>query len=219
MPLPPWCEEGSPPAEAEHFDAARSRARRALARLAARADALGVWLADLRIHEVILDDERLRERTLEHGEEATTLTAALRRVAGEALAAARTTACRFRRGRARQIVEVCEALALLARPAALPRRPVLFLARPRLWAALLGAEARPSAIVIEGAVPPRRRSAIMLLSVPTIAIPSAPIVGPEERVLVDADAPRLVLGAAAADLRRVRASSGGRALEARRAQA
>jgi phosphotransferase system enzyme I (PtsP) len=137
-------------------------------RAAARRGVEATFLAQ---HKTILDDGRLRERTLEFAR-GRGLAHGLAQVAREATRTARLTDVPMLTERAMERSEVCDVLrALLTHEAtsAIPRGAVWVGETVTVFELLLASRARPAALVLSGAIAPgRARTLVELIGVPAV---------------------------------------------------
>jgi phosphotransferase system enzyme I (PtsP) len=135
------------------------------------AERRGLDAAFLALSRTILDDGRLRERTLELAK-GRGLGQALSQVAREATRAARITDVPMITERAMEMSELCDALRVMlahegAAPA--PKGAVWVGETVTVFDLLLAARAHPAALVLSGPVPAGRvRSIVELIGVPTV---------------------------------------------------
>ncbi len=119
----------------------------------------------------VLDDGRLRERVLERAE-GEGLAAALVQVGGEAGRMAAQHNDPFAVDRAREMADICEALAMMVsadRRAEVPRGSVLVGSEVTLFDVLMAARAHPAAVVLsERAAGPMSRSLLTLIGAPSV---------------------------------------------------
>ena len=170
-------EAGSttPPKEnpAKLLDGAITQARKTLDALEKRAKTLELDVGFFNGVRMILDDGRLRERVLELAKDnGGGLTTALGTVGAEAVRTASRVGDAFGLDRAREIADVCEALAMLAstdRRAEVPRNAVLVGDQVTMFDLLVSTRAQPAAVVLSeranGAV---SRTLLALIGVPSV---------------------------------------------------
>jgi signal transduction protein with GAF and PtsI domain len=166
-----------------------------------RALALGIEAGFLSDYQTIATDARLRERVLALTDEGAELGAALRAVASEATVAAARAGDSFRMYRARQITEICEAIATFARPStAAPRGSVLVSASARAGDLVAAVQARPVALIVSQRVlKPTRLVWLRLLAVPIVADVAQIAVRDGDVVGLDAAARRVWITAQGAE--------------------
>ncbi|MEI8256743.1 MAG: phosphoenolpyruvate-utilizing N-terminal domain-containing protein, partial [Deltaproteobacteria bacterium] len=119
----------------------------------------------------VLDDGRLRERVLERADKEG-LAAALVQVGGEAGRMAAQNNDPFAVDRAREMADICEALAMMVaadRRAEVPRGSVLVGSEVTLFDVLMAARAHPAAVVLsERAAGPMSRALLTLIGTPSV---------------------------------------------------
>ena len=137
-----------------------------------RAVSLGVEGAFFQRIRTILDDARILERVMELAEQGQGLAQALGAVGAEAARAAATRGDSFGVDRAREIADVCEALAMLSstdRRAEVPRGAVLVGSEVTLFDVLVSARSQPLAVVLsERGGGPVTRTLLSLLGIPAV---------------------------------------------------
>ncbi len=130
----------------------------------------GLDASFLQLYKTMLDDGRLRERTLELSR-GRGLAWALAQVAREATRAARISEADLLTERAMEMSEVCDVLRalLLATSTKEPRGAVWVAESVTAFELLLAARAKPAALVLTGAIGDRGRVLVELLGVPTVS--------------------------------------------------
>jgi phosphotransferase system, enzyme I, PtsP len=197
--------------DADRFEQAIEEARRGLRALGDLASRLEDKGAFLQSYLVMLDDQRLRQRTLEQVQSGTSLAAALGLVAREAVRVATESADDFRIERARDLAELCDALLMLASPdsrAALPSRAVVVADQLSIYDLLVTVRAQPVGFALAEPSPRERSRALLdLMGVPAIADVQGAFrwVAPGDIALVDADHGFLVLNPTRSDIATFRA--------------
>jgi phosphotransferase system, enzyme I, PtsP len=132
----------------------------------------GADVSSLQQTRMILEDGRLRERTLELAS-GRGLDFALAQVAREATKAARLTDVPLVTERAMEMSELCDALRVLIIPEAtsgIPRGAVWVAETMTVYELVLAARARPAALVLTSTVAsPRCRSLMEMLAIPSVS--------------------------------------------------
>jgi phosphotransferase system enzyme I (PtsP) len=156
---------------ARTLDKAIADARRTVDALAARVPANGPEALLFQTVLTVLDDGRLRERVLERAEREG-LAYALVQVGGEVARTAALHGEGFVVDRAREMADVCEALAMMVatdRRAEVPRGSVLVGSEVTLFDVLVSARAQPAAVVLaERASGPMSRTLLALMGAPAV---------------------------------------------------
>jgi len=197
----------------EALDAAITHANNTLVTLVARAKAQSLDSSQLDLVRTIVADGRLRERVLELVEEGKPLSIALQTVGGEAAREAARTGVGMLEDRAREISDVCEALAMLCEPdrrGAIPRGAVLVGDRLTAFDLLVTAQAGLAGVALsEPVTTDSARTMLGLLGVPAVAAVSGLFkwVADGDLVLVDGDHGFLRLNPSRAEVSRVRVSN------------
>jgi phosphotransferase system enzyme I (PtsP) len=153
------------------YDSAVREARKTLEGLAARVHAHSPEAALFATVRTVLDDGRLRERVLERAEHEG-LGHALVQTGGEVARSAALHGEGFALERAREMADVCEALAMMTaadRRVDVPRGSVLVGSEVTLFDLLVSPRAHPAAVVLsERAAGPMSRTLLALLAVPSV---------------------------------------------------
>jgi phosphotransferase system enzyme I (PtsP) len=197
------------------LDGAIAQAHETLDALVRSARALGHDPAQLELVRTILADGRLRERVLELHAEGRGLSIALQTVGGEAAREAARAGLAMMEDRAREISDVCEALALLCAPdrrASTPRGAVLVGDRVTVLDLLVTARAGLSGVALsEPVTTDAARTMIALLGVPAVCAVSGLFkwVTDGDLVLVDGDHGYLRVNPSRAEVARVRVGNKG----------
>jgi phosphotransferase system enzyme I (PtsP) len=187
-----------------------AQAQRTVGELEKRARGLGLEVQFLDGVRTILDDARLRERAIELAEGGQGLAQALGSVGVEASRVAARHGDAFGVERAREIVDVCEALAMLAagdRRAELPRSAVLVGDQVTLFDLLVSARSQPAAVMLSTRTGPASRTLLQLLGVPAVSDVAGLFrwVSDGDIVLVDGDHGIVRLNPSRAEVAAVRA--------------
>ena len=153
------------------FDLARSCVKGL--RVRARKLDLGEDAGFLNVYSHMLDDARIRACTLELLAEGSSIPAALGQIAGEAVrAASRISRDAFMEERARDIEDLCNAIAMMAlsdRRAAMPNRTIVIGDVVTVYDLLVTARSRPVGVALtERAGGPRTRALLKLLNLPAV---------------------------------------------------
>ncbi|MFO0557715.1 MAG: GAF domain-containing protein [Polyangiales bacterium] len=199
----------------ETLDAAMTHANNTLATLIARARSLSLDGSQLELVRTIVADGRLRERVIELVEEGKGLALALQTVGGEAAREAAKSAMPMMEERAREISDVCEALAMLCAPdrrGAVARGAVLVGDRLTAFDLLVTAQSGVSAIALsEPVTTDSARTMLGLMGVPAVADVQGLFkwVADGDLVLVDGDHGFVRINPSRAEVAKVRVASKG----------
>lgn len=163
----------TPQEQKKALDTALANVRSTIDTLEARAKEISLETGFLTTARTILDDARLRERALELAREGQGLAQALGTVGAEAARTAARSGDPYGVDRAREIADVCEALAMLSagdRRAEVPRGAVLTGNAVTLFDLLVSARSHPAAVVLsEPASGSAARALLALLGVPAVS--------------------------------------------------
>lgn len=199
----------------ERFEGALDLAERALATLIQTADELK--LRDrtrfLDNYQVMLSDQRFRQRTSERLQRGDSLASAIGEVASEATRAAAKSGDPFLMSRARDMEQLCDALVMLATPdarASLPSKAVLLADDLSVYDLMISARAQPAGVVLTmptAGVDDRLPLLLELLGVPAIADVQGAFrwVSPGDIALLDADHGFLIVNPSRAEVAAYRA--------------
>jgi phosphotransferase system enzyme I (PtsP) len=187
-------------------------AQRSALALGRRAEELGLGgeAAFLSTYAQILEDDRFKERSLEHCETKRSVGAGMAEVAREVTRAARITGDEFSERRARDIEDLCDALTMMAASdprAELPRGAIVIGDRLTVYDLLVTAKHKPAAIALgHVASGDRTRTLGALLGVPCVAGVAGLFrwAADGDLALVDGDHGIVVLNPSKADVQRVR---------------
>ncbi len=200
--------------DTKRLRAAWGAADRALSSLVARARKLGLSResAFLSTYELMIGDERLRERAFQLVTEGHGVAQALGMVAREGVRAANgIVGDPFLQERARDMEDLCDALVMLATPdarAELPTKAVLIGDRLTVFDLIVSARAHPVGVVVsERSLDPRTPVLLALLGVPSIMQVEGLFqwASPGDVALLDADHGFLVINPSRAEMATLRA--------------
>lgn len=167
------------------FDLARSCVRGLGVR--ARKLELGSDAAFLSVYAQVLDDARIRARTLECLAQGASIPAALGQIASEAVrAASRISRDAFMEERARDIEDLCDAIAMMAvsdRRATMPNRTIVIGDAITVYDLLVTARSRPVGVALTERVGGQRTKALLRL----LGLPALIDVGGMFRWVADGD--------------------------------
>jgi phosphotransferase system enzyme I (PtsP) len=142
---------------------------------------------------LMLDDQRLRRRTVEQLEDGVPLAEALDEVARDAARAAARSDEPFLLRRASDLEELCQALTMLAMPdsrATLPSKAVVVARQLGIYDVIISARAQPVGIALTATEPDQRSMQLLeLMGLPSVADVGGALrwATPGDIALVDAD--------------------------------
>lgn len=198
------------------FDLARSCVRGLTVR--ARKLELGQDAGFLSVYSQVLDDARIRARTLECVANGASIPEALGQIASEAVrAASRISRDAFMEERARDIEDLCDAIAMMAlsdRRATMPHRTIVIGDVVTVYDLLVTARSRPVGVALtERAGGPRTRALLRLLGLPALLDVGGMFrwVADGDIALLDATHGFLLVNPTRSEVSELRASKGGSA--------
>ncbi len=202
------------------FEQARARVRGLTLR--ARELELGADAGFLTVYQEVLEDERLRARTLGRIAQGASIPAALGQIAADAVrAASRITRDAFMEQRARDIEDLCDAIGMMAlsdRRATMPRGAIVIGDVVTVYDLLVTARSRPVGVALTERAGDKRVTALLrLLNLPAVVDVGGMFrwVADGDMALLDAAQGFLLVNPTRSEVGELEEGSGGRASKTR----